>query len=513
MRRLLTCITSIILLFTFNFSFVNSQNNTATSEPSDISLPYVRSFYVTSNGQPIPYQYNIGLYNNTDTGTYTTISAFTKALEENNVKVLNVFSSIRSISIELPKIVNTASHSRSTFSLSPEGNVSRNTTLADVVNLFLPNNTASILTVFNLTIRSQPIDSIPATNSSEVCQIIKINPNVRYCEPVTIISPFSVNYSDAFIPKHIKRIGAVHNETTDLSNGSMTVAVLDSGIEQNSSRLNVINSISVYPERTNDDCGHGTHVAGIIGAKDIPGNVVGVAPGVNLISVKVIYWHLNPFTIRYECYGSSNDMAEGLQYIIDNADQIDIVNLSGGSNRNDTTLDELTAEAVRRGITFVTAAGNLAKDAKNTSPAHLPDVITVSAIADSDGKCGGNGTSLTDVAGSTNKDDSLATFSNFGKSVVIAAPGVNITSTWPDGSIRALDGTSQAAPQVTGAATLFKLANPNASPAEVKEGLLKIATPPSANCDGYARGHFAGSPNSPPEPLLYVEPLFPSARH
>ena len=77
------------------------------------------------------------------------------------------------------------------------------------------------------------------------------------------------------------------------------------------------------------------------------------------------------------------------------------------------------------GITVVAAAGNEARDTKFNSPARSPDVIAVSAIADSDGKCGGLGRIT--IGGA---DDHFANFSNFGSAVDLAAPGVDIISTY-----------------------------------------------------------------------------------
>ena len=91
------------------------------------------------------------------------------------------------------------------------------------------------------------------------------------------------------------------------------------------------------------------------------------------------------------------------------------------------------------------AAGNSHKNALTFSPANNPNVIAVSAIADSDGKCGARGSST-----NYGKDDYFASFSNYGSVIDMSAPGVNIFSTYKGGTYATASGTSMAAPHVTG---------------------------------------------------------------
>ena len=101
------------------------------------------------------------------------------------------------------------------------------------------------------------------------------------------------------------------------------------------------------------------------------------------------------------------------------------------------------------------SAGNYGKDASATTPANNPNVITVSAIADSDGVCGAAGPDLTlEGENSTIQDDTFAFFSNFGPAVKIAAPGVNILSTYNGNGYAVDSGTSMATPYVTGASSI-----------------------------------------------------------
>jgi subtilisin family serine protease len=194
-----------------------------------------------------------------------------------------------------------------------------------------------------------------------------------------------------------------------------------------------------------------------------------------------------------------------VEYAIQHADEIDVLNISV-ENPNSPALNNIINTAVKAGITVVVAAGNHGKDASTTTPANNPNVISVSAVADSDGVCGAAGPDLT-LAGdnSTIHDDTFAFFSNFGPAVKIAAPGVNILSTY-NGTGYAVDsGTSMAAPYVSGAAALYKAQHPHAMPSDVMAAVLGSGSLPNTVCDDGAHGYFTGDVDTVPEPLLYRE--------
>jgi subtilisin len=129
------------------------------------------------------------------------------------------------------------------------------------------------------------------------------------------------------------------------------------------------------------------------------------------------------------------------------------------------------------------SAGNDSVDAGTTRPASYPEVITVSAIADSDGQPGGLGPTLPVPPCVFNKspvvmpDDTFATFSNFGPDVDLAAPGVCVTSTFIDHWYAIGSGTSFSSPLVAGGAALYISTHPGATPANVKAALLAAAEP------------------------------------
>ena len=144
------------------------------------------------------------------------------------------------------------------------------------------------------------------------------------------------------------------------------------------------------------------------------------------------------------------------------------------SNCGATNADPLHAaicRVVAGGITVVAAAANDSSYASLRVPASYNEVITISALADTDGKAGGLGHNSCYSWGTYDKDDTFADFSNYGADVDLMAPGKCIWSTRPGATYGYSSGTSMAAPAVTGAVALYKANRPNATPAEVKEAL------------------------------------------
>jgi hypothetical protein len=203
-----------------------------------------------------------------------------------------------------------------------------------------------------------------------------------------------------------------------------------------------------------DDHGHGTHVAGTIGAV-----------GDNGIGVSGVSWNVRLMPLKFlnaSGQGAASDAVSAILYAASQG--ADVINASWGGDGYSQALSDAIAAAGAHGSLFVAAAGNSSSD-NDADPAYpasydLPNVISVAA---------------------TDSNDDLAWFSNVGQqSVDLGAPGVNIYSTYPGGRYQYLSGTSMAAPHVSGAAALVKAAFPSAGALGVKAQLLGTVDPDDA---------------------------------
>jgi len=315
-------------------------------------------------------------------------------------------------------------------------------------------------------------------------------------------------------PTGVRRVnadeGPVVASVSSAAGVDADVAIVDTGIDKDHEDLNVAGGISCATDNPNswgDPNGHGTHVAGIVGARDNGFGVVGVAPGVRLWAIRILDAAGNGLVSWYVC---------GLDWITaqrDPADPdrplIEAVNMSVAKSGTDDgscgyankdPIHQAVCRLVDSGVTVVAAAGNNSFNAKRLRPASYNEVITVSALADTDGKAGGEGSSLCYSWGTYDRDDTFADFSNYGHDVDLIAPGKCIYSTLPTTSSGVerygyLSGTSMAAPHVTGAAALYKASRPDATPAEVRAALRAAGT---------YDWKLSSDPDSIHEPLLDV---------
>ncbi|MEU2154353.1 S8 family peptidase [Streptomyces sp. NPDC019396] len=244
-----------------------------------------------------------------------------------------------------------------------------------------------------------------------------------------------------------------------------TVYVVDTGIDYKHSEFGgraVYGFDSVGDGRRGRDCdGHGTHVAGTVG-----GATYGFARQATLVSVRVL-----------DCdgVGAWSGIIAGLDWVARNAKQQSVLTASLGGAKSPSVNG--AADAVfARGVLPVIAAGNSADDACRTSPASTPRVVTV---------------------GATDRTDTEADFSNYGRCLDLYAPGTEIVSALLGGGSTEMSGTSMAAPHVAGVAALYRSAHPEAGAEAVSNWLVGQAT------KSVIRNLSPGSPNR----LLYAAGL------
>jgi subtilisin len=293
----------------------------------------------------------------------------------------------------------------------------------------------------------------------------------------------------------VKRIGGGAKAAADVA-----VAVLDTGVDIGHPDLTarVGTNCTGGANRRNaavaDGNGHGTHVAGTIGGR----GGIGVAPGTTVYAVKVL---------DDQGRGSTSQLICGIDWVTANAARLGIrvaslsLGMAGapdgdcGRSSHDV-LHRALCRSVAAGIVYVVAAGNDATDIAQTIPAGYPEVLAVTAMADSDGAPGSLGG--TTSCGARERDDTAASFSNYagnatGTAHVIAAPGVCIRSSWPGGGYRTISGTSMAAPHVAATVALcIASARCTGAPAKVIDRVRADAAAHAGGFAGDARGRHYG---------------------
>ncbi|WP_247711432.1 S8 family serine peptidase [Qipengyuania gelatinilytica] len=220
-------------------------------------------------------------------------------------------------------------------------------------------------------------------------------------------------------PWGIERVGGGQTGATGRA------LVIDSGVDLDHPDLNVNAGLSVNFTRdknADDGNGHGTHVAGTIAAIDNSIGVIGVAPGVEVIGIKVL---------DRRGSGSTSGVIAGIEYAASIANANDVANMSLGGGFSQALNDAVIA-AAQGGLEFALAAGNESTSATTKSPASAnhPNIYTISSFA---------------------QGDNWSSFSNYGNPPVdYAEPGSGILSTYKDGGYATLSGTSMASPHAAG---------------------------------------------------------------
>ncbi|MDP9318162.1 MAG: S8 family serine peptidase, partial [Actinomycetota bacterium] len=230
--------------------------------------------------------------------------------------------------------------------------------------------------------------------------------------------------------------------------GSAVVAVLDTGVDAGNADLfgNIVSGASFVAGSTwsSDPNGHGTEMAGIVAAET--NNGTGIA-GVGYAGVRVM-----PVTVLgADGLGSDSDIIQGVVWAADHG--ADVILMSFSAAGYSSALQAAVDYAWSKGVVLVAATGNDSSSA-STFPAGDTGVIGVS---------------------NTDRSDALASSSNYGESVFLAAPGVGILTTIPGGGTTTITGTSASAAEVAGAAALLRAVDPSASAGTIVGRLARNA--------------------------------------
>ena len=275
--------------------------------------------------------------------------------------------------------------------------------------------------------------------------------SVESIEPDVNVSALDINAD--------KQIGADQVWVNGDIGKGVPVAVLDTGISTHpefDSRIMQCHSEISKTNTCEDQNGHGTHVAGIIGSAGVFDiNSKGVAPGTSLYVDQVL---------DASGSGSISKVIKGIDWAIRN--HVKVISMSLGTGPISTTesncdyafhgLTKAVNKAVKVGITVVASAGNTGPTGVD-APACLSKVIAV---------------------GATDSTNTIVGFSGMGGPMTdhgIVAPGINIYSTWLGGKYQVLSGTSMATPQVSGTISLMIEMDPNLTPTEIKNILFDTA--------------------------------------
>jgi thermitase len=339
---------------------------------------------------------------------------------------------------------------------------------------------------------------VPAGKELQLIEALSRNPAVEYAEPDEVVTAAT---DDQYFPQQyaLQNVGQSLTSTAGtllaadgkadadvdaveawkVTTGDGTkVAILDTGVanvhddiaSQVVGYANFVSADTKEDPKANpeDKYGHGTHVAGIVAAKyNNKIGVAGVCPDCSILDVKVL---------NDSGSGSSSVIANGISWAADNGAKI--INMSLGQRVSSRTLEAAVNYAWNKGVVIVAAAGNAGTQAK-IYPGAYPNVIAVAA---------------------TDNKDNKASFSTYGKWVDVAAPGVNVYSTFPNhefllgtqnGRSMGYDvasGTSMASPVVAGVAALVWASQASPDKDSVRAKIESTADPIPGTGTNWARG-------------------------
>lgn len=317
----------------------------------------------------------------------------------------------------------------------------------------------------------------------DMLKIYQRNPNVEFAEP-DYIAYAAVIPDDPYFQtyqKSLHKVGAPAAWEITTGGTGVTVAVLDTGVMLThvdlSGRLVEGYDFINDTDKPDDDNGHGTGVAGVIGAVTNNGQgIAGITWQNPLMPVKVL---------NRNGSGNYSVIAKGIIYAADKGARV--INLSLGGAKGSATLKRAVDYAQSKKTVVVAAAGNA--NSSVLYPAAYPNVIAVAAVDNSDRR---------------------ASYSNYGPEVSVSAPGNDVWSTTLGGDYRPHTGTSFACPMVAGLAGLILSLKPELSPRQVTEiiekGAVDLGSPGWDKYYGWGRIDMAASLSAIGKPAAQPPP-------
>jgi len=316
---------------------------------------------------------------------------------------------------------------------------------------------------------------------------LSADPRVAYVEPdlpVQAVAPGGNGKPGGGSPPPqvigwgVDRIDAEKN--LGAGGAGVTVAVIDTGIDLDHPDLTNADGSSAVIDGANfvrsgyppdDDNGHGSHVAGIVAARDNSIGYVGVAPKASLAAVKVL---------DRRGSGWLSWVIAGIDWVASKAstDNIKVANMSLSARGDSQAMYDAIASATAAGVTFVVAASNEYTNANQYVPAKFDNVVCVSALTPT---------------------NTFASYSNYGAVVDLIAPGSSVPSLWKGGGYNTISGTSMASPHVAGSAALWFDSNSG--------GFAEAYAALTGSGEAAPLGGWSGDPDGIAEPLVDAQNL------
>lgn len=321
------------------------------------------------------------------------------------------------------------------------------------------------------------LNNVVLPNETEI-EVAEQDQKVRFAPPVAALTEMATVADSTNWGQEITEASSAWN--ANQKGAGIVVAVIDSGVQRTHPQLRsqmyvnpgesgldaqgrdkatngidddgngLVDDVSGYDFASDsgsvsDGSGHGTHVSGIIAGDSSQGSIKGIAPNAKILPLDFM---------TDDGSGNISDAIRAMVYAADRGAKV--VNASWGGAPCSATLQSAIEDLGKRGVLFVAAAGNSGVDI--TSEPEYPAAFDLS--------------NQVTVGASTNRDY-MAVFSNYSYSLAhLMAPGTNIWSTYPGSTTYSMNGTSMAAPFVSGAAAVLFGARPNATPEQVKSALL-----------------------------------------